>query len=933
MGSDERRRVLEEWNDETFPFPEDACLHELFESVVRESPRSEAVVAFDERLTYEELDRRANRVAGRLRSLGVAPGDRVGLWMDRSADLLVAIFGTLKAGGAYVPLDPDFPADRIVLMLTDCGARVVVTRSALRASLPDTGADVVVLDDGSLEGERDETVETRVRPHDLAYVIYTSGSTGRPKGVAVEHRSAVALVSWLRTLFSEEELGGLLFSTSMSFDVSVFEMFTPLTSGGRIILAENALSIRELPAASEIKVISTVPSAMVELLGQGDLPPSASTMVMCGEPLKSSLVEAMYRQASVERVLDLYGPTECTVFATWAHRTAQGPNTIGRPIPNYRSYILDEELEPVPVGEVGELYLAGSGVAREYLNRPGLTAERFLPDPFDAVPGRRMYRTGDLARYFPDGNIEFLGRIDNQVKVRGYRIELGEIETVLERHPAVRQAVVLAREDEPGEKRLVAYCVTDSEVRPAELKAHLGGQVPAYMVPPIFVYLEALPRTPNGKVDRKALPAPSADRRDVEQDFVEPRGDLERFVADCWHDILKIEQVGADDDFFELGGDSLQAAQFINRMQRELGEAVFIVSVFDAPTVAEYAEFLSREYAAPVARRFGLETESGSQQARVDEGALERFRACVPRLSTREGVVTEDGPPNAPAIFVLAPPRSGTSLFRVMLAGHPGLFAAAELQLLGFHTLRERSAAYSGRFSLWLEGTVRALMELRGCDADEAKGVMLECERRGLSTKGFYGRLQEWIGDRVLVDKSPSYALDPAALAKAEADFREPMYVHLVRHPYAVVKSFEQHHLDQVLYLEPHDFSPSSLAELVWLESHRTILDFLETVPAHRQARVSFERLVREPRTVMEAMCGALGLQFHEGLLTPYEDIETKMTDGIYPESMPMGDTKLRARRRIDPTVADSWKGVLDDDFLGDPTWEVAARLGYERPR
>ncbi|HEX5782443.1 MAG TPA: amino acid adenylation domain-containing protein, partial [Solirubrobacteraceae bacterium] len=420
-------------------------------------------------MSYRELDGRANRLAHHLRGMGVGPESLVGVLLERGAEMVVALLAVLKAGAAYLPLDAKYPADRLAFMLEDGGAEVVVTQTALAGLVADCGARLVVLDD-----ERDEitrqsagAVESGAVAENLAYVIYTSGSTGRPKGVAIAHRSASILCAWAQTVYTPAQLSGVLASTSICFDLSVFELFVPLSCGGQIVLAENALHLSTLPAAHETTIINTVPSAMAELLRVSGVPASVRTVNLAGEPLKGALVEDIYEQTQTTQVWNLYGPSEDTTYSTYAlaaRGSSQEP-TIGRPVANTRAHLLDANLRQVPVGAVGEIYLGGDGLARGYLGRPELTAERFIPDPLGTEPGGRMYRTGDMARVLPGGAIEFLGRADHQVKVRGHRIELGEIEAALAQHPAAREAVVVASGDERGEKRLVAYVVA-GERRP-----------------------------------------------------------------------------------------------------------------------------------------------------------------------------------------------------------------------------------------------------------------------------------------------------------------------------------------------------------------------------------------------------------------------------------------------------------------------------------
>jgi aryl carrier-like protein len=592
-------------------------------------------------------------------------------------------------------------------------------------------------------------------------------------------------------------------------------------------------------------------------------------------------------------------------------------------------------------------------VARGYFNRPKLTEERFIRDPFADEPAARLYKTGDLARYLPDGCIEYLKRMDHQVKIRGFRIEPGELESSLNTHPGVKAAAVVAQEYDSGDRRLVAYLVPDDTragtVRPAshdanpsqlisDVRRGLSEELPEYMMPAAFVLLDELPLTPNGKLDRRALPMPSQERPSLEQPFAAPKTTLERYLVSLWCDVLKLDRVGIHDKFFELGGDSIQAAQIVNRIQQDLGEFIYVITLFQAPTVAEYSQLLEKEYQEAICRKFGLKAEGttkcepGGTGGKVDRKMIQEARTYIPTLEDCSGENNQSETRNPPAVFILSPPRSGTTLLRVMLAGHPELFAAPELQLLGFNSLAERKIAFKGKFSLWLEGTVRTLMECNRCDADQAKRLMEEYEAEDLTTKHFYRVLQAKIGDRTLVDKSPSYALDPKALRKAERDFRDPLYIHLTRHPYPMVRSFEEIHMDQVLFLHEHPYSVRQLGELVWAISHMNIVEFLEGIPQDRQVRIRFEDLVARPREVMEDMCERLNLEFHEDLLDPYKEKEGRMTDGIHAASTPMGDMKFHKHGSIQPEVADKLKEVATDNFLGDVTWSLAKTFGYEPP-
>ncbi|HHH49688.1 MAG TPA: hypothetical protein ENK52_01770, partial [Saprospiraceae bacterium] len=618
---------------------------------------------------------------------------------------------------------------------------------------------------------------------------------------------------------------------------------------------------------------------------------------------------------------------------------------IGRPIDNTQIYLLDKDLNEVAIGETGEIYIGGDSVARGYLNRPQLTKERFINNPFTNKKLDRIYKSGDLARMLPDGNIDFIGRDDYQIKLRGYRIELGEIEAQILKHPSIRETVVTVVGENSTDKKLVAYIVfvNDKSLTVSELRTYLAKQLAEYMIPAAYVVLDKMPLATSGKIDRKALPSLGKDRPDLEQAYVAPSTDIEKYIAKLWCEILDLNRIGIYDKFFELGGNSLQAAQFISQLQKELKTNIFIVTIFEAPSIAEYVDLLKRDYAKALQNRFEKITSRNNQiniTTNLQQSDFDNFDQYVPQLisekaspkkraASLQGTKGRAQAKNKKAIFILAPPRSGTTLLRVMLAGHPDLFAANELQLLGFQTMKARKEAYTGKFSLWLEGAVRTVMELKNCDADEAKNIIHQFELNNKTTKAFYKELQNWIGEKILVDKSPSYALDYHILQKAEQDFEDAIYIQLVRHPYAMIRSFEKMHMDQVMYLHAHQYNARQTGELIWTKSHQNINRFLQQIPAHRQFRLSYEDLVRQPKQMMQALCEKLGLDFHPALVNPYEDIEQKMTDGLYEHSKPMGDPKLLQHQKIDPKLADAWKGVLTDNFLSKTTWQLATDFSY----
>lgn len=608
----EKHQILLDWNDTEIPFPASDCLHQFFEEQVEKTPDARAVVHRDQSLSYRELNKRANCVAHYLRRHGVGPEALVGICVERSLQMIVGILGILKAGGAYVPLDPAYPRDRLAVILADAKPAIILTQAKLVEILPQDKGKIARLDaDWPLIAQEPASNPVRnVKPGNLDYVLFTSGSTGRPKGVALEHRSAVIFVHWAKQVFLQEEVAGTLLSTSICFDLSVFEIFVPLSMGGSVIIAENALELPNLTSRDDVTLINTVPSAIAALIRMGGVPRSVRVVNLAGEALLSSLARQIYQETSIRKLYNLYGPTEDTTYSTYTLVPREGSVTIGKPLRNTQAYILDERQQPVPIGVAGELYLAGDGLARGYYGRQDLTNERFVANPFARKAGARMYKTGDLARFRSDGEIEYLGRIDNQVKIRGFRIELGEIETVLSRDASVDSAVVVAREDDPGEKRLVAYVVPSGQsVSVAHLQEVLRQRLPEYMVPSAFVELKELPLTPNGKINRQVLPAP-------EPVVVNGRGvtkannELEAILVEIWQKVLGIRTVGIRDDFFDLGGHSLSAAHVLAEVERLTQRKLPLSALFRGGTIESLARLISES--SDAAEHVVLEIQQGS---------------------------------------------------------------------------------------------------------------------------------------------------------------------------------------------------------------------------------------------------------------------------------------------------------------------------------
>jgi amino acid adenylation domain-containing protein len=596
----ERHRLLVDWNRTAADYPREMTVHTWFEQQVSRTPSRIALAFRNELVSYAELNDRANRLAHHLRNRGIGREKLVGICVERSVNMVVAVLAVLKAGAAYVPLDPAYPKDRIAFILEDSQAALLVTERKVGEHLSGV-AEKVELESAAevIARENGGNLSNEAGPRNLAYVIYTSGSTGKPKGVQIEHRS---VVNFLATMQMHPGMGlddTLLAVTTLSFDIAGLELYLPLVTGGRLILASReeasqGQQLTRLMQESKATIMQATPATWRLLLDAG-WPGNQNLKILCGgEALPRELAQQLLPRC--RELWNMYGPTETTIWST-VYRVRDvnwSMAPIGRPIANTQAYILDPALQPVPVGVEGELWLGGDGVARGYYQRPGLTNEKFLSNPFSDEPGARIYRTGDLVRFLPEGDIEYLGRIDNQVKIRGFRIELGEIEAALTQHPAVKSVVVSARDDSPGDKRLVAYLISSSgnNFSASDLRAHLKKTLPDYMVPSAFVRLEAFPLTPNGKVDRLALPAPQASDFQLESVFVGARDKVEKQLVAICEEILGIRPLGVKANLFELGAHSLQIARVFMKISKTFGRDLPLALLFQAPTIEQLATYL-----------------------------------------------------------------------------------------------------------------------------------------------------------------------------------------------------------------------------------------------------------------------------------------------------------------------------------------------------
>lgn len=602
----EKTKLIETLNNTKQEFDAPAAIHMWFEKQVCKTPNRTAVKFAEKTLTYRELDNKSNMLANYLLELGVGPDVLVGIYMNRCIDMIVALLGVLKAGGAYVPLDPDFPIERVAYMIDHAKPASILTQEMLDNDLPSCDAHIICIDNQwhKIEQYSEKNPDEKIDPQHIAYVMYTSGSTGKPKGVQIPHE---ALINFMGSMAKEpgiNEKDILLAVTTLSFDISVLEMFLPLIVGARVVIASRTVAtdgamLLEMIEKEKITFMQATPTTW-RLLLAADWKMDRPFKVLCGgEPLPKDLAKDLIEKAG--GVWNMYGPTETTIWSTCYHITdVDQEMLIGKPIANTRIYLLDKQMNPVPIGVQGELYIGGTGLARGYLHQPDLTKKRFLKDLFCKEKNARMYKTGDWCRYLEDGNIEFYNRIDNQVKVHGFRIELGEIESVLNQHPDIQEAAAAVFDGHQGNKRLIGYIVPKVEPPSAErLRAFLQEKLPYYMVPSIYVTLDRMPLTPNAKIDRKALPEPDKARPELDEAYIAPANEHEKRMAKIWQNTLDIERIGVHDNFFVLGGDSLLVVKLITKIQKEFITDIRVAKVFQYPTISSLVSYLSHKKSKP----------------------------------------------------------------------------------------------------------------------------------------------------------------------------------------------------------------------------------------------------------------------------------------------------------------------------------------------
>lgn len=940
-------------------------------------------------LNYGQLTAHIDRICRYILGQNYPKGMPILVCIEKSPEAVAAIMAVLQAGYTYIPLDPAHAASRIDTILADTHAQLVITRSISEHLFQAKKISLYIceqLNDIAPITDLDCLHGAALIPEHTAYITYTSGSTGTPKGVCVTHHNLKHLLQGLSNYFQASPCLRFVWSFSIAFDGAVVAPFLCFAQGTTLLIPspnteKDPELLRRFVAKHAATHLLCLPSQYDILLenAHSEQLQSLKTVVTAGEICPPALPARHYALLPQTALYNAYGPTEATVWTCTfpIPPNFEGTNVpIGQPTGYAQIYLLDNNWQPIlpPANDndpspIGQIAIVGPLVAKGYITtnqndnsnkEPILAPFAQIPDPKQPKYPLRAYLTGDLARYLPDGNLIFMGRADRQVKHNGYRIELDEIENTLLSLENVKEAAVVVINPQTSDQKLKAFVTLKKNLTTAPqqntdleqaLKSNLSDLLPAYMLPAQIICLPQMPLTPIGKIDRKQLATTALPPTDSQRIILPetPNGHtlttnthLQQYISDCWKKILHLEQIDPNDKFFELGGTSLQAARFVSLIQQEMGQTVFIVSIFDNPTIASYAAFLEKEYPntcdklgvsdkkdTPTSTLPLTTGEKSTQNTAKPTTCVSARAALAPYIYHSDKKQTPKYPKNPTALFILAPPRSGTSLLRLMFAGHPQLLAANELQLLHFATMGERQTAYSGKYSLWREGLVRTLMALLKTDAPQARQWIARYEAQDSTIQNLYAELQTLIAPRLLLDKSPSYCLDYKALEAAENLFENPMYIQLLRHPSAAVQSFAARKMHQVWYMQPHNYTPLQLGEMIWTAAHQNIADFFEQVPPQRRHTLRYEDLVQQPEAEMRRLCRALSLPYLPELIMPYNNIDEKMADATQADANPMSDPTLLQQIGINPTLATARLTPQNNLILKAETQKLATQYGY----
>ena len=945
-------------------------LHRMFEQSAITYPDQIAIEYIDylqdssfetKKISYADLNKKANKVASFLISKKIKPESIVAFSLNRSPEMIITLLGILKSGAAYLPIDPNYPEERKIYMLKDSVANILITSDELINGFEHFNGEKVTIDNILNDPEESLGIENpkiNISSENLAYVIYTSGSTGKPKGVGVSHRSVSNYIVSTSGEYGINSEDKILQFASISFDAAAEEIYHAFYKGATLVLRPDVvisspklfldfcedqnISVLDLPTAYWHQLVQEIVDENHKIYD--DL----RIVIIGGERVDPLKVKQWLEHAGKRiRLFNTYGPTETTIVSLFHQITDSDKDkvlyreiSIGKPVKGLSAFILDANLNPVPVKFAGELCIAGTGLARGYLNKADITAKSFLPNPFGKNEGERIYRTGDRVRMQSDGSIEFLGRIDSQVKVRGFRIELNEIKNILDKHEQINESTVIIKKDKNGQNYLIAFYIPrpDTSVSEGDMRNYLSDKLPDYMIPSKFIELSEFPLTPHGKIDKEALIEISKEIRKEKKDFKKPENELEALLVEMWKDILELDDIGTDCNFFEYGGDSLKAAVFINTLQKKLGKVVWVVSLFDNQTIEEYSKYLISNYSDSLINLLGekseflnkiLEESKKLKAASIDEIKIRQMKEMISRKSfLRKDAEILPKKKGSKAVFILSAPRSGSTLLRVMLAGNPKLFAPPELALLLFENLSDRKNAFEGRDKGWSEGLTRAIMQIYNCDYLEAEKIIDNFEKDNLTVQELYYKLSELIDDKILVDKTTTYATNIEVLERAELYFDEVKYIHITRHPAAMIQSYLNSKLNEVFGADS-DFSERENAELFWIINNQNILEFFKKIPDERKYTIKFENMILNPKQCMKYVSEFIGVPFDERMIHPYDDKRLRMTDGIHPESHMVGDPKFHEHKEIDSSIAFKWQVLPPNDYLSATSIELSSELKY----
>lgn len=930
-------KLFDLWNKTQTPYPRSKSVCHLFEEISLKYPKNTAITWNEQILSYKQLNKKVNYFYSKLKELSIGKGSHVSVYLEQSSEMIIAFLAILKCGAVYVPLDIAYPPGRINFMLDDTSSKLLISSRKLdKTELKDSVQKLYIEDLNFNEAADYPQIPENIAPEDPAYIIYTSGSTGRPKGVVVPHKAIVRLVRDTNYIdISENDVIAQI--SNASFDAATFEIWGSLLNGATlsIINKEKILSYElfyELLRKYKISVLFITSSLFNQYAKYNSKTFSELRSVYFGgEAADPESVKIVFDANSSLKLYNAYGPTENTTFSTY-HLIKDKDFSlkslpIGKAISNTTLYVTDINNRLLPVGFPGELFIGGDGLALGYFKREELNKDRFIPA--GNLGAGKLYKSGDLVRFLSDGSIEFLGRKDKQIKLRGFRIELGEIESSIKKLKDIDDCAVILHGNNSESKKLVVYYVAQKNINSEKLKLSLQNTLPEYMIPGVFIKIPQIPITPNGKLDRKTLSKLLVDSSDQNRKYVAPRNSLERYLADLWKDVLRLEKVGVYDNFFEVGGNSLKAAILMNRMEQDFKASAHISAIFKAPYIAEFANYVAEYYPEFVMEKFSdANYKSKLENAvigyrKIDDEKINKFRSLI--ISNKW---TKNKRKNKKAIFLLSPPRSGSTLLRVMLAGNNSLFSPPELDLLSFDRLQDRKKFFIEKnLEIWTESTIRAIMELKDCDLETATKIMNAYEERNISTLELFSEIQKLAGNRIVVDKTPSYSLDMNILNRIEDEFDEPLFIHLLRNPYPMIYSFIEAKLDKHFFKYENPFTRQELAELIWLISHQNILELKQKISLDRYYPIKFENLLVSPKEELERLSSFLKIEFNEDMLKPYSG--KKMTTGITPDKQMVGDFKFYLRNKIDTNVIHKWKNFHRENFLSDETKKLAVKFGY----